>query len=273
MPPAPPRDASFTLLGREPARPPPHVHVVQPLQRAPPEPAHSLLDPKFSRALDFKLRRLKEKELLQANLRRPTRHRSHNGALAASNPNISQRERAPPKMLSQSHPRINIMEPDSDKKISPKMDKSPSPGRKVRSRNAPSTDGDKPRFVTTVKSGQFLLPPPEVARILGLEALYPTQERDKIVFSYSSKPKAVAPRTKRALEEQAPGSPASRRRVGELFRGVRALAAGAAGLSAGSLAYVRRCWGRAAPLPAGWRRSGAQDHNAYSAILSGFQFV
>ncbi|KAJ8732366.1 hypothetical protein PYW08_015096 [Mythimna loreyi] len=245
MPPAPTDDTSaFTVLERD-APPPPRVHVVKPLQHAAPAPApapapptHTILDPKFSRALDFKLRRLKEKEILQANLRRPTRYRSKNGILTASNPNVSSREQALPINLSQSHPRINIIEPESDKKISPKMDKSPSPARKTRSRNATSNEGDKPRFVTTVRSGQFLLPPPELARILGLETLYPAKERDKIVYSYSSKPKAVAPRSKRSVqgnkENVVPNGAVAeerRSRAGQLFGGVRALVAGVAGMA------------------------------------------
>lgn len=263
MPPVPTDDTSaFTVINHEqsgshalqPAagQAPPRVHVVKPLQRAPPplappappavpagmgaQPTHTILDPKFSRALDFKLRRLKEKEILQANLRRPTRYRTKNGLLAASNPNVSSMEQTLPKVLSQSHPRINIIEPKCEKKISPKMDKSPSPGRKSRSRNATSTDGDKPRFVTTVRSGQFLLPPPDVARILGLETLYPAKERDKIVYSYASKPKAVAPRSKRSIQEKKEnvvpnGVPETHRaRAGLLFGGVRALVAGVAGM-------------------------------------------
>lgn len=256
--PAPSEDASaFTVLNHEraadearrPALPVPlprNVNVVKPLQHAEPtrdlgmgvQPPHTILDPKFSRALDFKLRRLKEKEILQTNLRRPTRYRPKNGTLAASNPNVSTAEQLPARLLSQSHPRINIIERDNEKKVSPKMDSSPSPGRKTRSRNAAlSTEGDKPRFVTTVKSGQFLLPPPEVARILGLETLYPAKERDKIVYSYASKPKAVAPRSKRSLPGKkdnavANGSLSEQRRLhaGDVFSGVRALIAGVAGL-------------------------------------------
>lgn len=253
MPPAPaPTDDSsaFAIINHaesvpskpaaaaEPAPPPRNVNVVKPLQVAPPPATHTILDPKFSRALDFKLRRLKEKEILQANLRRPTRHRSKNGALAASNPNVSSREQPLPKVLSQSHPRIDNIEQELEKKISPKMDKSPSPGRKLRSRNTQSNDGDKPRFVTTVKTGQFLLPPPEVARILGLETLYPAKERDKIVYSYASKPKAVASRSKRSVQEKKENiipngsveEAARRARASQLFGGVRALLAGVAGV-------------------------------------------
>ncbi|KAH9644779.1 hypothetical protein HF086_016273 [Spodoptera exigua] len=253
MPPAPaPTDDSsaFAIINHaesvpskaqaapDPALPPRNVNVVKPMQVAAPPASHTILDPKFSRALDFKLRRLKEKEILQANLRRPTRYRSKNGILAASNPNVSSREQSLPKILSQSHPRIDIIEQEVEKKISPKMDKSPSPGRKLRSRNAQSNDGDKPRFVTTVKTGQFLLPPPEVARILGLETLYPPKERDKIVYSYASKPKAVASRCKRSVQEKKENiipngsveDEARRARASQLFGGVRALLAGVAGV-------------------------------------------
>ncbi|XP_075970104.1 radial spoke head protein 3 [Anticarsia gemmatalis] len=265
MPPAPPAEetGAFTVISREQRAPraadhelaPPRVNVVKPLQlgddsagmpapAAPPAPLppapNTILDPKFSRALDFKLRRLKEKEILQANLRRPTRYRPRNGPLAASNPNVSSSQQSlPAKLMSQSHPRIDDIEPGSDKKVSPNMDKSPE--RKTRSRNAPSsTDGDKPRFVTTVKSGQFLLPPPEVARVLGLETLYPPPEREKMVYSYSSKPKVVAPRSRRSVPDKkqegvVPNGDvaecARRRHAAEVFGGVRALIAGVAGMT------------------------------------------
>lgn len=265
MPPAPPSEESsaFTVINHEEkganetkvnvvdaelAPPlPSNVNVVKPLQLddesnvMPVAPApNTILDPKFSRALDFKLRRLKEKEILQANLRRPTRYRPRNGILAASNPNVSTGQLPlSDKPLSQSHPRINHIESENEKKISPNMDKSPE--LKSRSRNAPSSmDGDKPRFVTTVKCGQFLLPPPEVARILGLETLYPTKEREKVMYSYSSKPKVVAPRAKRCvLEKKAEAKLPNgdvvegvrRPHAGEVFGGVRALIAGVVGMT------------------------------------------
>ncbi|KAM3961947.1 LOW QUALITY PROTEIN: radial spoke head protein 3 [Aphomia sociella] len=231
---------------------PRNVNVVKPLQHGDVDDAtddmdstagpQTILDPKFSRALDFKLRRLKEKEILQANLRRPTRYRPRNGLLAASNPNISSKEQTSPgKLISQSNPRIDILAPDDEYKlkISPKMDKSPSPGRKSRVRKiSGSNEGDKPRFITTVKTGQFLLPPPEVACLLGLETLYPPQ-RERIVYSYASKPKPVATRTKRSFrkKENIPngGSTtgaglAKRPNAGNVFNGVRALVAGVVGM-------------------------------------------
>lgn len=205
----------------------------------------TILDPKFTRALDFKLRRLKEKEILQANLRRPTR-KPRNGTLAASNPNISMNGLSGSSKLSQSHPQIVVIPPDDDiSKISPKMDSKNalrSPERKSRNRNM--SDADKPRFVTTVKTGQFLLPPPEVACLLGLETLYPPQEREKIVYSYASKPKAVASRAKWSPAEKKepnlcnginnigkePIAGTKRPSVGQVFGGVRALVAGIAGI-------------------------------------------
>lgn len=204
----------------------------------------TILDPKFSRALDFKLRRLKEKEILQANLRRPTRQRPRNGLLAASNPNISGKEQSSPgKTMSQSHPRIDIIVPENEKssKVSPKLDKSPSPGRKSRIHkiSSPSDGTEKPRFITTVKTGQFLLPPPEVATLLGLETLYPPAERQKIVYSYSSKPKAVTTRHKRCVGgEKLPNvyqtntQPMGQRKPNpvNVFSGVRALVAGVVGM-------------------------------------------
>ncbi|CAH2107844.1 unnamed protein product [Euphydryas editha] len=205
----------------------------------------TILDPKFTRALDFKLRRLKEKEILEANLRRPTRYRRRPGALANSNPNLTWKDQTPPKKtMSQSQPRIDIISNDGDRtKISPKFDKSPQIS-KSRTKVSGASEGDKPRFVTTVKSGQFLLPPPDVACLLGLETLYPPQEREKIVYSYANKPKAVTNKSKRSIPEKketipngvpsgAPGlSNAKRTNVnaGDVFKGVRALMAGVAGV-------------------------------------------
>ncbi|XP_047527259.1 radial spoke head protein 3 homolog [Vanessa atalanta] len=201
----------------------------------------TILDPKFTRALDFKLRRLKEKEILEANLRRPTRHRRRAGGLATSNPNLTWKDQTPPKkMLSQSQPRIDIISSECERtKISPKIAKSPSTN-KNRSKVSGTSEGDKPRFVTTVKTGQFLLPPPDVACLLGLETLYPAQEREKIVYSYASKPKAVTNRSKRSVPEKkvetipngVPPGINNEKRVsgGEVFRGVRALIAGVAGV-------------------------------------------
>ncbi|XP_053602980.1 radial spoke head protein 3 homolog isoform X1 [Plodia interpunctella] len=250
---------AFTILNHEEEKVentesalPKNVNVVKPLQRDEeikgdtmdsPSGPQTILDPKFSRALDFKLRRLKEKEILQANLRRPIRYKPRNGLLAASNPNISSKDNtSPSKLISQSHPRIDNLAPDVDKlKVSPKMDKSPSPGRKSRVRKiSGSNDGEKPRFVTTVKTGQFLLPPPEVACLLGLETLYPPQERDKIVYSYASKPKAVNARTRRSVQEKKENkenipnggivSGPPKIHVGQVFGGVRALVAGVMGI-------------------------------------------
>ncbi|KAG6465349.1 uncharacterized protein LOC119190693 [Manduca sexta] len=216
-----------------------------PAPAAPPGPApRTILDPKFSRALDFKLRRLKEKEILQANLRRPTRYKPRNGLAASSIPNISCKERVSVVNMSRSHPRIDVIAPPEDASLN--MDKTPSPARRARGQltTRSSLDSDKPRFVTTVKSGQFLLPPPEVATLLGLETLYPPQEREKIVYSYASKPKALASRSKHSPPEPkkemipngvvSSGTGAARRAhpggIGGALGGVRALVAGVVGL-------------------------------------------
>lgn len=256
---------AFTVINAEAARRgggrvPARVNVVKPLQRddgrthlssaakdqvtekmvAAVAPM-TILDPKFTRALDFKLRRLKEKEILEANLRRPTRNRRRPGALATSNPNLSWKDSTPPKRtMSQSQPRIDTI-PDDDEqgKIGTKPDKSPNTN-KSRSKASGVNDTEKPRFITTVKSGQFLLPPPGVACLLGLDTLYPSQEREKIVYSYSSKPKAVSNRSKRSIPDKktenipnvAPSCAptAGRTHAGELFGGVRSLIAGVAGV-------------------------------------------
>ncbi|KAJ0180192.1 hypothetical protein K1T71_004783 [Dendrolimus kikuchii] len=197
-------DSTGDLLRVAPKSVARNVNVVKPLQPGDEPPTdgvgpQTILDPKFSRALDFKLRRLKEKEILQTNLRRPTR-RPRNGLLAASNPNISLAEHPPDEQLSRSQPQIVIVPPDDEhSKVSPKTDVKMA-ARRSRARNV--SEGEKPRFITTVKSGQFLLPPPELACLLGLETLYPPQERERIVYSYSSKPKAVASRAKRTPPER-----------------------------------------------------------------------
>lgn len=201
----------------------------------------TILDPKFTRALDFKLRRLKEKEILEANLRRPTRNRRRPGTLAFSNPNLTWKDQTPPKkMMSQSQPRIDTISSDNERaKMTMKLDKSPVAG-KNRGRAAGIIDTEKPRFITTVKTGQFLLPPPEVACLLGLDTLYPPQEREKIVYSYASKPKAVTTRSKRSVSDKksevmpngVPPGITNTKRVsgGELFKGVRSIIAGVAGM-------------------------------------------
>ncbi|CAG5042550.1 unnamed protein product [Parnassius apollo] len=238
---------SFIVGGQEPAAPVPDkpaprsVNVVRPLARALPVTVDSrtALNPKFSRALDFKLRRLKEKELLEANLRRPVRSRIAMGALAASDCNISHispRERGlRDKSRNRSHPQINSISSRERTKISPRTDDSPSP----KSRHK-KNDSEKPRFITTVKTGQFLLPPPQLAYLLGLHTLYPPQEREKIVYSYASKPKAVSTRSKRSIlekkENKLPNGNlnanacGNRINHGEAFRGVRALIASVAGM-------------------------------------------
>lgn len=236
------RPSAFTVLERDGSRREAdgagearRVLAVKPQQRAPapPEPSspHCMLDPKFSRALDFRLRRLQEKEALRANLNRPTRARQRR-AIAASEPALMMRAAAAQK-LSGSQPRLYA--PDAT------TGASPSPGRRSRGRAAPDPgESDKPRFVTTVKTGQFLLPPPEIACLLGLETLYPPQERDKIVYSYASRPKAVTTRARRSLPDKkqngnengngTTAEDATRARVSAVFGGVRALVAGVVGM-------------------------------------------
>lgn len=249
------RPSAFTVLERDGSRRETggagetrRVLAVKPQRRAPapPEPAspHCMLDPKFSRALDFRLRRLQEKEALRANLSRPTRARQRR-AMAASEPLLAPRAAAP--RLGGSQP--GLCPPEAASAASP------APGRRSRSRPAAHEPGpaeaDKPRFVTTVKTGQFLLPPPEIACLLGLETLYPPQERDKIVFSYASRPQAVTSRAKRLPPEKkqngVAAEGAARARASAVFGGVRALVAGVVGLR--SLhGYVVSCASRT-PTP------------------------
>lgn len=234
------RPSAFTVLERDGGRreegsggggggEPRRVLAVKPQQRlpAPPEPSspHCMLDPKFSRALDFRLRRLQEKETLRTNLSRPTRARQRR-AMAASEPELTARAAAAPK-LSGSQPRL--FPPEAA------LGASTSPGRRGRGRAVHEPgESDKPRFVTTVKTGQFLLPPPDIACLLGLQMLYPQQERDKIVYSYASRPKAVSTQAKRLPPEKKQNGTVSdgtaRARVSAMFGGVRALVAGVVGM-------------------------------------------
>lgn len=238
------RPSAFTVLERDGGRREAgaegearRVLAVKPQRRvpAPPEPSspHCMLDPKFSRALDFRLRRLQEKETLRANLSRPTRARQRR-AMAASEPVLARAAAAP--NLGGSQPRLFAPEAA--------LGASPSPGRRSRVRAGyDPSESDKPRFVTTVKTGQFLLPPPEIACLLGLETLYPPQEREKIVYSYASRPKAVTTQAKRVPPERQDGPAAegaARARVASVFGGVRALVAGVVGMR--SLhGYVMSC--------------------------------
>ncbi|XP_039749267.1 radial spoke head protein 3 homolog A, partial [Pararge aegeria] len=159
---------AFTVISGSGAPPPPvarRVLAVRPQQRPAAPDAH------FARALDLKLRRLKQRERLAAGQRR--------------------------------------------------------------------ADADRPRFVTTVKTGQFLLPPPGAPAHPGLHALYAA--REPVVYEYASRPKPVAARARRSLpgsgdrvpngapvalrgDEPSPSGP------GMAFRGVRALIAGVAGV-------------------------------------------
>lgn len=221
MSPAPPQvpgepPSAFTVLEHEHEHEPRarHVLAVRPQRRepapAPPGPGPDPLDPKFTRALDFKLRRLKDKELLQANLRRPVRPR-----------------RAPPA--------------GAEPEPRPAGAGVPAAGRLEPRRGRSEAEGERPRFVTTVKTGQFLLPPPPLASLLGLEALYPAPERN-LVYSYASRPQEV-PRARRAAPPTCAGpeapvpwpghgagqcaGPGGARHV---FGGVRALVAGVVGM-------------------------------------------
>ncbi|CAK1552433.1 unnamed protein product [Leptosia nina] len=232
---------AFTVInqaGADMSVPIRNVNVVKPLERhVPPAPdnAQSILDPKFSRALDYKLRRLKEKETLAANLRRPTRCRPHPHT---SQPDIRVTDGMRPQDVSRSHPRIDTLGAERHR-ILPKIE-TPSP-TKVRGKVNGGSESDKPRFVTTVKSGEFLLPPPDLARLLGLNTLYPLytpRSRENLVYSYSSRPKPVANRTKRSLVEKKEKSdrpdaaqvPNEAKRMRGVFNGVRNLAAGVSGL-------------------------------------------
>lgn len=221
-----------------PARPTlSNINVVRPLNRAPPVDPRTALNSKFSHALDLKLRRLKEKEVLETNQRHPVGPRLAMGVPAVSECNIAHAGLQHREKNCRSHPHPNGILSREKTKISPRADNSPSPGLKGRYRQA---DSEKPRFVTTVKTGQFLLPPPQVAYLLGLHTLYPPQERERIVYSYASKPKAVVTRPKRSPLEKKELKPvngsvdagAYQRKANprEALRGVRALIASVAGV-------------------------------------------
>lgn len=50
------------------------------------------------------------------------------------------------------------------------------------------TEISKKPFVTTVKKGQFLEPPPEIACLLGLKSEEPVKREEKTLYAYASKP-------------------------------------------------------------------------------------
>ncbi|KAI5638648.1 radial spoke protein 3 domain-containing protein [Phthorimaea operculella] len=79
-------------------------------------------------------------------------------------------------------------------------------------RRARTDSQERPRFVTTVKTGQFLLPPPELATLLGLESLYPSP-RESVMYSYASRPQPVAARTARVAPQ--PRASRSKRSVSD----------------------------------------------------------
>lgn len=49
----------------------------------------------------------------------------------------------------------------------------------------------RPLFVTTVKKGTFLLPPPEIATLLGFRVEEEVRKDEKKLYSYSSKPRVL----------------------------------------------------------------------------------
>lgn len=49
----------------------------------------------------------------------------------------------------------------------------------------------KPRFVTTVKKGEFLEPPPELANLLGLSSYEENKKEEKKLYAYASQPRIL----------------------------------------------------------------------------------
>lgn len=161
----------------------------RPKRRRPPEPAaHSqtILDPHFSRHLDLKLRRLKEKEIIAERLSRRSKERQQQ---QQQQPIVMQKVGKLNADQNRSKPNVVNMTYNNDEKPIIKQ-------KKIVSSSSPLQE--KPLFITTVKKGEFLPPPASMATLLGLTscerlggASAPT-----LVYSYASRPKMVAPSTR-----------------------------------------------------------------------------
>lgn len=82
---------------------------------------------------------------------------------------------------------------------------SPQEARKKRSTNLSKPHDNRPMFVTTVKTGVFLDPPPELAAILGLHSysssmngsssstgsLHPSNGEEVVMYSFASRPRVL----------------------------------------------------------------------------------
>lgn len=163
----------------------------RPKRRRPTEPAvHSqtILDPHFSRHLDLKLRRLKEKEIIAERLSRRSKERQQQQQ-QQQQPIVMQKVSKLNADQNRSKPNVVNMTYENDEKPIIKQ-------KKIVSSNSPLPE--KPLFITTVKKGEFLPPPASMATLLGLTSC----ERlggagaPTLVYSYASRPKMVAPSTR-----------------------------------------------------------------------------
>lgn len=58
-------------------------------------------------------------------------------------------------------------------------------------KKAPSHEAGKKPFVTTVKKGQFLEPPPEIATLIGIKVEEPKVKEVKKLYAYASEPRVL----------------------------------------------------------------------------------
>lgn len=224
-------------------------------------PSQTILDPRFSRNLDLKLRRLKEKEIIAERISRRAKERSK-----VVIPKIEIRS-VPPntKRFTRSNPNVSLVKPnivnleikETGKNYDNKSERSSSRENEVKfpellkyGSNRKTTQShenivnNRPLFITTVKKGQFLPPPPEMASLLGLEG-YMESTVGKIggglsplVYSYASRPKVLGAAARLtaapvpALAAPPPGAAPHKPGLGGAARALAALASLAASTAA-----------------------------------------
>ncbi|XP_015836070.1 radial spoke head protein 3 homolog isoform X1 [Tribolium castaneum] len=63
--------------------------------------------------------------------------------------------------------------------------------RKLQKESKSKNDNGRKPFVTTVKKGQFLEPPPEIATLIGIKVEEPKQKEIKKLYAYASEPRVL----------------------------------------------------------------------------------
>lgn len=64
---------------------------------------------------------------------------------------------------------------------------------KFNKKSPPHDDNSRKPFVTTVKKGKFLEPPPEVATLLGIKSDEPQKKesKEKLYYAFASQPRVL----------------------------------------------------------------------------------